>query len=652
MNQPMTRLLPFLLILVLAPGVAAAADKPAYKRWYDLQYTIRTAARMDITQRIETEVSSASLLQSLGQHRLVNNDHFFDLDIVEAATIKPDGRRVEVDRKQIAELSGAEATSNILFQADVKTRVIPFPELAAGDHTVIAYRISQKQPTGLGGSSIALAFPPSFYFTGMKVTLDAPADLPLQIAERALQHDTKQAGGHKILTWTVSEQPYAAAEANSTAPIDWAPMIAASTYASWDAIGKAEFALADPKSQPDATISAQADDITKGITDRRAQAAAIFDWVATNIRYYEIILNQGGWLPHPAGDILKNRYGDCKDHATLMRAMLRAKGIDSEFVMINAMSRAFRSYEIPNTSFDHMILYLPEFGIYADPTSSTASLGVLPLAEYDRPVLRLGARAITWTRTPALKPDDLRYDLDIDAVVGPDGNVTGTNVTHASGPLAIDARNVMRVIEQRGGSEVGRELLTRLGWTGTASFDVHSPFERADSYEIKSQFELTRKLFGTDVTPTVLPTGPRAIVRPIGSFAVVVRENRQQDFFCVPITYSETTRLKLPDGRRLAGLPKAEAVSHPLGEYQSTYRIDGDTLVASRKIVWRTASSVCTRKMADDLTPVWQAIERDTNARVTFVPTGGAAPATAPPLPASPPPPAATDALSGAADGN
>jgi transglutaminase-like putative cysteine protease len=652
MTRYMTKYIP--LLLLLAPGVAAAAaDKPAYKRWYELQYLIRSADRMDVTQRIETEVTSASLLQSLGQHRLVNNDHFFNLDLIEAATIKPDGRRVEVDLNQIAVLSGAEATTNILFQADVKTRVIPFPELAAGDHTVIAYRVSQKQPTGLGGTSIALAFPPALYFSGMKVTVDAPADLPLQLAERALQHDTKVAGGRKVLSWTINEQPYTVTEANSTAPIDWAPMLTVSTYPSWDAVGKAEFALADPKSQPDDKVRALADDVTKGITDRRAQAAAIFDWVATNIRYYEIILNQGGWMPHAASDILKNRYGDCKDHATLMRALLRAKGIESEYVLINAMSRTFGAYQIPNSSFDHMILYLPEFDSYADPTSSTAMLGVLPVAEYDRPVLRLAARGITWTRTPALKSDDVKFALDIDVVVAADGNVTGTNVIRTSGPLSIDARNVMRTIEQRGASEVGKELLTRLGWTGTATFDVHSPFERTNDYEIKSQFELTRKLFGDDVTPAALPTGPRAIVRPVSSFAVVVRENRQQDFFCLPVSYSETIRLKLPEGRRLAGLPRSESVSRPLGEYQSSYRIDGDTLIVSRKIVWRTASSVCTRKMADDLTPVWRAIDRDTNVRVAFVPISGAAPVAAPSASAPlPPPPATIDAISGPADGN
>jgi transglutaminase-like putative cysteine protease len=612
--------------------MAAAADKPAYKRWYDLQYIVRDAARIDVTQRIETEVTTPSLLQALGQHRIVNNDHFFDLEIVEAVTVKPDGRRVEVDRSQIAVISGAEATTNILFQADVKPRVVPFPELAAGDHTIIAYRVTQKQPAGLGGNAIVLAFPPYLYFTAMKVTFDLPTDLPVQVSERDLRHDSTVAGGRKLLRWTVDEQPYAVAEVNSIAAIDWAPMLAVSTYKSWDAIGKAEYALADPKSRPDDAVRSRADEITKGISDRRAQAAAIFDWVATNIRYYEIILNQGGWLPHGDGEVLKNRYGDCKDHATLMRAMLRAKGIDSEYVLINALSKIYRAFDVPLTSFDHMILYLPEFDAYADPTSSTASLGVLPLAEYDRPVLRLGDKTITATRTPALRPDDLKMELDIDAIIGADGNVTGTNVVRASGALAVEARSAMRIIEQRGSSVVGRELLTKLGWTGTASFEVHSPFDRAESYEIKSQFELTRKLFGADVKPAVLPTDPRVIVRPIGNFAAVVNENRQQDFYCPPVSYSETSRFKLPDGRKPAALRKGEAVSQPLGEYQSAYRIEGDMLLVSRKIVWRPPGSVCTRKMAEELSPVWQAIERDTATRLTFVASGAtdqAAPAAA-----------------------
>ena len=253
--------------------------------------------------------------------------------------------------------------------------------------------------------------------------------------------------------------------------------------------------------------------------------------------------------------------------------------------MINALSKVFSAYQIPNSSFDHMILYLPEFDSYADPTSSTASTGVLPLAEYDRPVLRLAAKAITWTRTPALKPDDLKYELDIDAS-GRAGRqrYTGTNVMRTSGPLSIDARATScapSVARRR--SRSARSWLTRLGWTGTATFDVRSPFDRTDSYEIKSQFELTRKLFGDDVSPAAMPTGPRAIV-PSDQQLPRRRARGSAAGLLLPAgIVLETMRLKVPEGRRIARLP-ARSVSLPTGEYQSSYRIDDDTLVVSRKI--------------------------------------------------------------------
>src|SRR5579862_4069196 len=99
------RIAKILLCLVVAAlsswaAAASAPDKPAFKRWYDYDYTLRSAELRDLTARIETEVSAESLVQSLGQYRIANNDRYFDLEIVEAATIKPDGRRIDVQPDQ------------------------------------------------------------------------------------------------------------------------------------------------------------------------------------------------------------------------------------------------------------------------------------------------------------------------------------------------------------------------------------------------------------------------------------------------------------------------------------------------------------------------------------------------------------------------
>jgi len=71
----------------------------------------------------------------------------------------------------------------------------------------------------------------------------------------------------------------------------------------------------------------------------------------------------GGWQPHPAAEVFNHHYGDCKDKATLMGAMLHEIGIDSYYVVINSE----RGSVTPDTpahmgGFDHAIIAikLPE----------------------------------------------------------------------------------------------------------------------------------------------------------------------------------------------------------------------------------------------------------------------------------------------------
>ena len=60
----------------------------------------------------------------------------------------------------------------------------------------------------------------------------------------------------------------------------------------------------------------------------------------------------------------------------------------------------------------------------------------------------------------------------------------------------------------------------------------------------------------------------------------------------------------------------------PLGEYRSSYKLEGQTLRVERSILWRVPGSVCTRQTADDLSPVSQAAIRDTGNRLIIVNVG------------------------------
>jgi transglutaminase-like putative cysteine protease len=506
LSQRHFRRLALVLLAVGLPAAAIAQEDQPFRRWYTYDYVVRTSELVDVTSRTEVEVIAPSMVQSLGQHRMTVNTHFFELEIVEAATIKPDGRRIDVPRDKVVELNGTESSTNMLFQADVKTLVVPFPDLAAGDRTVLVTRAIQKRAQVAGGLSRTLAFAPSLRSEAM-ITVDAPRDIKLHVTERALTHTREERGDRIVVRWTIPRQSYAAEEAGSVAVIDWAPMLAFSTYESWEAIGSQAFLLADPKSKPTEEIDKLAGEITRGIVDKRQQAAAIYDWVARNIRYFLVVLGQGGWEPHDTASILANRYGDCKDHSTLMRALLRSKGIDSQFVLINSQNRIYKPFDVPIVGFDHMILYLPEFDLYADPTVATGSFHALPGVLADKPVVRVGSSGTTLGRTPVLKPEQNSIELTVEAEVKADGTIVGRNTVVAKGAAAIEARGMMRQFEQRGASEAVKLLLTRQRWAGSSTFETRSPFDRADPYEVKSNFIFTSMVSRLNTTAVVVPSG-------------------------------------------------------------------------------------------------------------------------------------------------
>ena len=89
----------------------------------------------------------------------------------------------------------------------------------------------------------------------------------------------------------------------------------------------------------------------------------IANFVQHDIRYVAIELGIGGFQPHPAAEVYTHRYGDCKDKATLMSAMLHEIGVDSYYVIINASRGAVTSSTAAHVGgFNHAILAikLPE----------------------------------------------------------------------------------------------------------------------------------------------------------------------------------------------------------------------------------------------------------------------------------------------------
>ena len=168
-------------------------------------------------------------------------------------------------------------------------------------------------------------------------------------------------------------------EPDTVIAADDAPHVDITTLGDYAAVAKLYSSLFHDKSAATPEISTLADKLTDGIRDRRAQAKALYDWVSRHIRYVNIVLGAGGFEPHHAADVLKNGYGDCKDHVMLLQALLSAKGIKSSAVLIQAGGNQIRLPAMASPFlFNHLIAYVPDFQLFLDLTAEYASFGVLP----------------------------------------------------------------------------------------------------------------------------------------------------------------------------------------------------------------------------------------------------------------------------------
>ena len=88
-------------------------------------------------------------------------------------------------------------------------------------------------------------------------------------------------------------------------------------------------------------VNSLADDNLKKITDSicvnkktdREKARAIYLWVQNHIKYVAFEEGLEGFVPRQAADVCSKRYGDCKDMASILTAMLKISGLNACFYL-------------------------------------------------------------------------------------------------------------------------------------------------------------------------------------------------------------------------------------------------------------------------------------------------------------------------------
>lgn len=620
----------FVLILTLF-ALEGLAQAPAPAAPYELPYTILQDdevydVRADGTYVRENfnskRINNQQGVQAAGQVRLPYSTTLQSMEVLEAYIIGKDGKRTDVAADKIFEQQSPQSAGAPMFD-DAKVKNIVFSAVEPGATLNYRIRATQKIPLFPGAFSMAHVFPRTMDIKASSVTLSAPEAMTLYIEamEVAGGEIKSDRPGTKMWRWTQAGSTPHLPEPGSVAAVDYSPRLVVTSFPSYDAAAKAYLDRALPKAAVTPTIRKLADEITEGIADKRAQAEALYRWVSKEIRYVGIFLGFGGVVPHSANEIAQARYGDCKDHVTILEALLAAKGIKSSTALVNASS----SYWLPKVAitpgqFNHVITYLPEFKLYVDSTVGMAPFGVLPVSELGKPVLLTddGTGQARIDTLPLANAQRDRVEVVTRVEVTPEGTVKGDSSIVNSGIYELISRQVFSRMAKGTEALVAARVLSATGQPGTGTYKIGDARDLAQPFGYATQFDSPN--FAQMPGPSAMRVPPGlGSMSAIGNIAGALQQAKR-DFPTAMFGghQEETTMLTFPEATKITALPKPASKENALGKYTSTYALEGTVITVKRTF----DSTMTTATLAPSEFPLLrelaEAVYRDFKSQILF----------------------------------
>lgn len=396
----------FFLILRLPAG---AQELPvASLHWKVTKYDALIKFNEDLTSEREVSQELQALsdqgARSIGMASRSYNRDLQTLTLAEAYTLKPDGRKIDVPPAAIQIQNGVASGENGVSWPNVSIIQVTFSDVRNGDKTFVKWRLFEKNLVLHRWATDAVYLNPLFTFEEFTYRMEAPESANMQLVAVGLQTTTEIKNG--IKTWHVQGKQVASAMDQQT--VNWStsvPRVLVSSFKKQESLAQAYGEANSTKAIPTTEVKALAAEITKGITEPREQARAIYNWMQKNVRYVASFIGGGGWVPHDLNTILQLRYGDCKDYQLLFQTLLTSVNIEAAPALINVGSAQFEYLDLP-VAFDHVITYLPQLEIFVDATAAKTPFGELPWVDADRPVAVALSGGATLMRTPSTTPSE------------------------------------------------------------------------------------------------------------------------------------------------------------------------------------------------------------------------------------------------------
>ena len=439
------------------PGELLAAAARAEERLQPTQSAILLFEQLELSfdetlrarssYRLVYKVLDPSALPDLGAVAAAWSPWNEERPVVRARVITADGVAHTMETDALAEYPSGQAGPSTY--EDVRSLRAPLPAVATG--AVVEYEVirTEREPYFEAGRVHRFWFGSGYAVARQRFAVEVPAAVSVRHQVRGeldVQPQRSEADGRVRLVFEASDRA-AVEEIEPFAPSDvvQVPCVDLAVGGTWEQVASAYAGIVEAQLRH-ADLRDPVREVTKGTKGRGEAIAALVQRLHRDVRYTGVEFGEAALVPRAPAEVLRRGYGDCKDKAVLLVAMLRAAGIPAHVVLLadDGGGEIDVHPSLPGLGlFDHAIVVVPgDQEVWIDPTEDLLPAGELPTRDQGRLALvaRPGTKELI--RTPEAPSTASRHVESRQVVLPELGRARIVESTEATGMKAHALRSM------------------------------------------------------------------------------------------------------------------------------------------------------------------------------------------------------------------
>ncbi|MFN8006288.1 MAG: DUF3857 domain-containing protein [Terriglobia bacterium] len=574
----------------MSTSKAAEATPPAIFEKLEVDYRFDNSGIGTETRRAVIKINSN---EGLASHQKVIVPYMAEnqaAEIHRVRTIKSTGQTIDASLDSALEIPAPVGPLSSVF-SDEKIKMIPAAGLQIGDSLELEYAIKTNKPLKPGD------FWQTHFLDRMvpvlegRVFLTVPSQRKTSLAmDEKIKHSASvsEQDGTTTHVWEWSNPKPESAEnfVKSLLAMEFPePLFTVSTFQDWETLGKWIEALFEDRMTSTPELQEVARKLAEGKQTDREKVEALYHLVSQSIHYLGISMGIGGIQPHPASEVWKKQFGDCKDKHAVFGALLSSIGIPCYTALVCTLDNVPLDVPSPDR-FNHVVSIVPLDGklVWLDTTAPFGVFGAIAPELRGKSSLALIPGSFKPITIPTSSEVEDRRSLTASGEINDRGewNLKITNLRQ--GWFERDARNYYFDSDKKNkdnifyGDLISRsdkskeELIHR-----SDPMDFNSPFQSEISMALTKLIDPLKRVNSIEL-PSMLA---RAL--PWSLPAKDAKSKEKEIRLGGPMTLEESVEIKTAPNYRIFP-PTGSKEVREFGAFESSYQVVNGTLVYRRKL--------------------------------------------------------------------